>query len=199
MPTIPFVLLLIGWFLTKFLSDPKYLKVKIAAISLLVLFMAGSTISYFPSYVGYFNELVPRDKRYQYLVDSSLDWGQDLLRLRDFVEDKKIDKIKIDYFGGSVPSHYIKGVQDWHAEYGPTSGWLAISATYYQSSKLVGPEEGKWSYQWLDNYKPETIIGGSILVFNIKEEDLKKNPPKSPYPITKNYNVNSITGRKVGL
>ena len=199
MPTIPFVLLLIGWFAQKLFQGKRYLNLKWSAIIILVLFMAGSTISYFPSYVGYFNELVPRDKRYQYLVDSSLDWGQDLLRLRDFVDDQKIGKIKIDYFGGSVPGYYIKGVEDWHAEYGPTAGWLAISATYYQSSKLVGPEEGKWSYQWLDSYTPEKIIGGSILVFRISEEDLLKNPPKSPYPVTKIYNVNSISGRKVGL
>ena len=76
---------------------------------------------------------------------------------------------------------------------------IAVSATFYQSSKLYGEKEGKWSYEWLDEYKPEAQIGGSILVFNITADDLIKNPPKSSYPITKIEFPGEITERKVGL
>ncbi|MFA4995609.1 MAG: glycosyltransferase family 39 protein [Patescibacteria group bacterium] len=182
MPTVPFVLLIIGYFLHLLFSSknkiPKYV------VGILVLFMAYSTLSYFPNYIGYFNEFVPRDQRYNYLVDSSLDWGQDLLRLKKYVDDNDIKQIKVDYFGGSVPSYYIPQQIPWHSSYGPTTGWIAVSATFYQSSKLYGEKEGKWSYGWLDTYKPEAEIGGSILVFHITSQDLINHPPVSPYPIT---------------
>ena len=73
---------------------------------------------------------------------------------------------------------------EWHSSYGPTTGWLAISATYFQSSKLYGEKEGKWSYQWLEEFEPEAVVGGSILVYHISEEDLALHPPISPYKIT---------------
>ena len=183
MPTVPFVLLLIGYTLS--LIWKSKVKWEQYAVGALILFMIGSTISYFPSYIGYFNELVPRNDRYKYLVDSSLDWGQDMLRLKKYADDNNIKNIKVDYFGGSMRTYYMPQSTPWHSSYGPTTGWLAVSATFYQSSKLYGPKEGKWSYGWLDNYKPTAELGGSILVFHITDEDLIKNPPKSPYPITK--------------
>jgi len=182
MPTIPFVLLMIGYFIRPIVNGTK--KWPKAIITLLVVFMVGSTLRSYPNFIAYFNEFTPADQKHQRLIDSSLDWGQDLLRLKKYVDDNHIKNIKIDYFGGSVPAYYIPQSTSWHSQNGPTSGWLAVSATFYQSSRLSGPEEGKWSYQWLNAFKPEAIIGGSILVFNISPEELKKNYPVSPYPIT---------------
>lgn len=183
MPTIPFVLLFIGKQMQRYISKP-YWTTQAIAIFVLGLWLVIDTVSYYPQYIAYFNNFVPRDQRYKYLTDSSLDWGQDLLRLKDYIDDNNITSIKVDYFGGSVPEYYIPESEDWHSSYGPTTGWIAISATYYQSSKLYGPKEGKWSYQWLDSYKPTAEIGGSILVFHITAQNLNENPPTSPYEIT---------------
>lgn len=199
MPTIPFVLLLIGYLIYPYINTAKKFLPQKIIISILIIFMAASTLSYYPSFIGYFNEFVPRDKRYEYLVDSSLDWGQDLLRLKKYVDDNNIKVIKTDYFGGSVPGYYMPEAVEWHSSYGPTTGWLAVSATFYQSSKLYGEKEGKWSYQWLDNIKPKAIIGGSILVFNITTDDLKNNPPTSPYPIKFIDYPGSIKSNKIGI
>lgn len=189
-PTIPFVLLLIGWLIYTIWRGRRFwLKI---IVGILILFMVGSTISYYPSFIGYFNESVPRNDRYKYLIDSSLDWGQDMLRLKKYVADNNIKKIKIDYFGGSRAEYYFPNSTPWHSSYGPTTGWLAVSATFYQSSKLYGPMEKKWSYEWLDNFKPVTQIGGSILLFHISTDDLKAYPPKSSYPIIKIDPVGSL-------
>lgn len=197
MPTVPFVILLIGLNINRITES----KNKIAkwVLGALVLYLVASTLSYFPNYIGYFNEAVPKDLRYNYLVDSSLDWGQDMLRLKKYVDDNGIDEIKTDYFGGSVPAYYMPEAREWHSSYGPTTGWLAVSATFYQSSKLYGEKEGKWSYGWLDEFEPVAQMGGSILVFNISDEDLLVHPPKSPYPIKKIDIPGSINERKVGL
>ncbi len=182
MPTVPFVLLFIGYTISR-LFNSKYRHISYWAVSILVVYMVTSTLSNYPNFIAYFNEATPKDKRYTRLIDSSLDWGQDLLRLKKYIEENKIKNIKVDYFGGSVPSYYIPEASAWHAEYGPTTGWLAVSATFYQSSKLVGRKEGKWSYDWLDKMTPKAIIGGSILVFNLTADDIKQHPPISPYPI----------------
>ena len=183
MPTVPFVLLFIGYGLKQIFASSK--RWTVYAVSALVVYMAISTLSNYPSFLAYFNEAVPRDQRYNYLVDSSLDWGQDLLRLKKYVEDNNIKDLKIDYFGGSMPSYYLPQAKPWHSSYGPTTGWLAVSATFYQSSKLTGPKEGTWSYAWLDEIRPVKIIGGSILVFHLTQDDLIKHPPKMNYEIKK--------------
>ena len=171
MPTIPFVLLLIGYLLY-YLFNTERKAIYISLVGVLVLFMGWSTMSNYPNFISYFNEFVPKTDRYKYLVDSSLDWGQDLLRLKKYTDDNKIDYLKIDYFGGSKPSYYFPNFTEWHAANGPTTGWLAVSATYYQSSKMVASQTGESSYSWLDNIKPKAIIGDSILVYNITSYDL---------------------------
>ncbi len=103
------------------------------------------------------------------MVDSSLDWGQDLKRLAKYVEKNNIKEIKVDYFGGGVPSYYIPQSLEWHSKYGKTTGWLAVSATFYQMSRYYGPLDNQESYSYLDNLKPKAIIGDSILVFKIPE------------------------------
>jgi hypothetical protein len=119
--------------------------------------------------------------------------------LKKYVDDNNIKSIKVDYFGGSQTSYYLPQATEWHSAYGPTTGWIAVSATFYQSSKLYGKKEGKWSYSWLDNIKPKAIIGGSILVFDISTQNLKDNPPVSPYPIKQIDIPKTTTERKVGL
>lgn len=182
MPTVPFVLLFIGSQMKPYLTAQHRPKQLIFA-GLAVWMIVGSIIAY-PNYMSYFNETTIGMNKYDLMVDSSLDWGQDLKRLATYVQDNQIDTIKIDYFGGGVPEYYISGVQKWRSGNGPTTGYLAVSATFYQFSKMFGPQEGKWSYEWLSDYKPVAIIGNSILVFNITPEELAANPPKSPYPIT---------------
>ncbi len=198
MPTIPFVLLLIGYTIKPLLSSPKKIIYEII-ILILIAYTAISTVINFPSYISYFNELTPKDARYTRMIDSSLDWGQDMLRLKKYLEDNRITDVKVDYFGGSSVNYYLPYATVWHSEYGPTSGWLAVSNTFYQSSKLVGKNKGKWSYQWLEGYKPVTIVGNSILVYYISEADLLKNPPFSPYPIKIQPSQDQQINQKIGI
>jgi hypothetical protein len=203
MPTIPFILLLIGYTIYPIINSnlkDKYTAVKKYLLGFLLVYMISSTLYNYPNFLSYFNEFTPKDQRYKRLIDSSLDWGQDLRRLQKYVDDNNIRSIKLDFFGSSVTRNYIPQMTEWHSQYGPTTGWIAISATFYQSSKLTGRAEGRWSYNWLDDYKPTAQIGGSILIFHITEQDLKNNPPKSPYPITKiSLPEGSINNIRVGL
>ncbi len=184
MPTIPFVLIFIGFQLKNILNAAGITWPKVMVGLLAVWMIVGSLIAY-PNYISYFNELTYGRNKYDLLVDSSLDWGQDLKRLAKWVDDNHVQGIYIDYFGGSVPSYFIPHSASWRSGYGPVTGYIAISATFYQFSRMYGQQEGKWSYDWLRDYQPVAVIGNSILVFQVTPADMQKNPPKSPYPITK--------------
>lgn len=192
MPTVPFVLLFIGYQIKGIVNNDKLTWQKITVGFLVIWMVVGSIISY-PNYLSYFNELTIGRNRYDLLIDSSLDWGQDLKRLAKWVDKNKIPNIYIDYFGGSIPSYIIPNSTNWCSGYGPTTGYIAVSATFFQLSHLHGEEEGKWSYDWLKDYKPEAIIGNSILVYHITPADFQKNPPKSAWPITKYDQMGNTT------
>ncbi len=60
----------------------------------------------YPHYLSYFNELIGGPAHgHEYVVDSSIDWGQDLLRLRDFAAREK--PVYLSYFGSADPQRYL--------------------------------------------------------------------------------------------
>ncbi len=73
----------------------------------LVLWQAGVNLRIHPHYLCYFNEFVggPRNG-HRYLVDSNLDWGQDLKRLSEYARARPQETIKLAYFGSTDPRCY---------------------------------------------------------------------------------------------
>src|SRR4030095_16789841 len=57
-------------------------------------------IQAWPDYLAYFNP-VAGSRPERVLVDSNLDWGQDLYRLPDTVPAGHIDSVRVHYFGSS--------------------------------------------------------------------------------------------------
>jgi hypothetical protein len=64
----------------------------------------------FPNYLAYFNMTVGGSSNgYRHLVDSSLDWGQELPNLKRWLDEHKDElppKIFMSYFGSTPPSAY---------------------------------------------------------------------------------------------
>ncbi|MBU4223984.1 glycosyltransferase family 39 protein [Patescibacteria group bacterium] len=146
---------------------------KCCLVAILLAWMFLSAVLSAPHYVSYFNALGGGTMDgYKIAVDSNYDWGQDLKRLKDFVEDNDIEKIKIDYFGGGNPAYYFgeKYESWWSSKGAPEPGnWFAISATFLQSSKgkpakgfVIKPED---SYPWLNNKQPVARAGTSIFIY----------------------------------
>ena len=42
----------------------------------------------------------------RYLVDSYLDWGQDLPGLKEYMDEQRLQSINLGYFGSGDPAHY---------------------------------------------------------------------------------------------
>jgi len=170
-PILPFLYIFISkeiiFLWTKLTGKTK--KIYPVFIGLLLLWLIAETAFAYPYYLAYFNETIGGSKNgYKYVTDSNVDWGQDLKRLRDWVEKNNIEKIRVDYFGGGDVKHYLgdKAII-WHAHLGQEPGWYAVSATFLQNSLYYKITEGKPDYQWLREREPYTEIGHSILIYKI--------------------------------
>jgi hypothetical protein len=77
------------------------------AVGLLAGWAVASALSVHPHDLAYFNEAAggPRNG-YRLLVDSSLDWGQDLIRAREWARTRGVSGVKLSYFGTADPEYY---------------------------------------------------------------------------------------------
>ena len=88
------------------------------------------------------------------------------------MEENKVSKIAVDYFGGGSPRYYLGDkFEPWQSSRGPAHGWFAISATFRQGA-FGSPVPGfirksEDSYEWLKSYEPVVQIGYSIFVYNL--------------------------------
>ncbi len=81
-----------------------------AVLLVLGFWYVASAMATFPNYLSYFNEFAGGPGRgHKLLLDSNLDWGQDLKRLRDWIDRAGVKKIQFAYFGfpsAAAPRHY---------------------------------------------------------------------------------------------
>lgn len=114
-----------------------------------------------PDYLAYFNEIAGAHPE-RYLIDSDLDWGQDLRRLKNVVTEKKIDKLAFVYRGTAdlAREGLPQATLLWPNQ--RASGWIAVSLL----AKATGSETG--GYDWLKAYQPTMRIGKSIDLYYIE-------------------------------
>jgi Dolichyl-phosphate-mannose-protein mannosyltransferase len=68
---------------------------------------AAGTLRLHPHYLAYFNELAGGPSQgWRYLVDSNVDWGQDLPGLKAWMDAHGVSRIKLSYFGSADPGYY---------------------------------------------------------------------------------------------
>ncbi|MDI6591726.1 MAG: glycosyltransferase family 39 protein [Patescibacteria group bacterium] len=175
LPAFPFTFVLVSAMTINWLKAP-FLKLKYLILGVLILWQATSVISIYPHFLAYFNEIAGGPNNgYIYTVNSNLDWGQDLKRLKKWVDDYKIEKIYVDYFGGGDAKYYLKEKYlPWWGKRDPKDlpkgSYLAISATFLQGGRgepVLGFDQPYGYYHWLDRYEPITKIGYSIFVYYI--------------------------------
>lgn len=120
-----------------------------------------------PNFLAYFNQIVGGpDNGYKHLVDSSLDWGQDLPGLKQWLEENGLQKanhppVYLSYFGSSYPEYYhidahlLPGFPDrWTPRIPPplTGGVYCISATMLQAVYVLDAP-GAWTPAFEKRYQ----------------------------------------------
>lgn len=74
------------------------------------VWLCGATLWIHPHYLAYFNELIGGPANgHKYLLDSNIDWGQDLKRLAQYAQQHADQPLKLAYFGTADPAAY--GIQ----------------------------------------------------------------------------------------
>lgn len=111
-----------------------------------------------PDFIAYFNEIsAPYASRI--LIDSDLDWGQDLARLSARVRQLHVDNVWLAYHGSADPKVQNLPVYQELPIHTPVKGWIAISEFQFN----IFPER----YAWLRPVQPKEEIGKSIRLYFI--------------------------------
>ena len=133
------------------------------AVALGIWHGAESLIAH-PDYLAYFNQIA-RGHEEEYLLDSALDWGQDLERLRRYMVEKQITSIYLSYFGRADPRRLldIPDIRPLPPNLRP-AGWVAVSKAHIAGLALEG-----YNLAWLRAHTPVARIGKSILVYHFPE------------------------------
>jgi hypothetical protein len=131
----------------------------------------------YPKYLDYFNEAAGGSKNGRsILVDSNLDWGQDLKALKNWMTHNQIGKIQFAYFGTADPAYYkidsvyLPGsvfVTDEGIHWHERPRYVAMSETLLAGLYLDKPDR----YAQFRQREPVAIIGHSIRVFKLADEE----------------------------
>jgi hypothetical protein len=158
---------------------------RILAIALAAWMLTSSAMAQ-PDNLTYFNEFAGKHPE-RVLVDSDLDWGQDLLRLSSDLHARGVDHVSIAYNGSADLKQMNLPPFDVLARCTRTSGWIAISLYDLEMSQ---PSVGCGGFSWLEGYKPVASVGKSIWLYSIPETG---NP--SPAPLRASKDSQSRTSK----
>lgn len=143
------------------------LAVVVAACTVL---FAAESLWRWPNYLAYFNQVAGGPyNAYRHLVDSSLDWGQDLPALKKWLFDVGLEKSPstktyLSYFGTGLPSYYgidVELLPSYYQREPPKvaaplqPGVYCISATMLQN--VYTDYWGPWTQGYEDSYRKLSI------------------------------------------
>jgi hypothetical protein len=126
----------------------------------------------YPSYLSYFNPLIGSHRNAdRVLIDSNLDWGQDLRRLAQWARANDVDLLRVHYFGaGSVERELGAHGMRWPAPRAQPlpQGWFAVSRHFYRLSFLPARSPVDYeTYLRRSGARYVTTVGGSIDVYRV--------------------------------
>jgi hypothetical protein len=153
------------------------------ALSLLLLAELGAVLFIHPHYLSFFNRAAGGPEHgYRLLIDSNVDWGQDLLRLRRWMAEKGEEEINLGWFGTADPAYYEMAVRPlpgfprqpyiglWRDPpfdpAAPAPGLYAISASSLWEMPLPPQQHGV--YAWFRARPADELVGYSILIYDLR-------------------------------
>ena len=165
LPAYPFVYIWISKVARSF-----YLKQKMVIVPTVVgmTWFLASSLYYYPHSLSYFNELVGGPKNGHYhLGNSNIDWGQDLLYLKRWLDKHPEVKLNGLLYDMPLVDVALAGITDPKKNpIVPEEGWYAISVN--QIHNMNG------RYEYFLMFEPYDRIGYSMNIYNISPEEAKR-------------------------
>lgn len=184
LPALPYLLVLICGLAAPELRSSRRIRGRASgALAAGLVMLVVITLWIHPNYLSYFNPAVGGPSNgYRILTDSNVDWGQDLLRLKQWMVENEVESVKLGWFGTADPSYYdihhepLPGLgRDqffrlwWTPPFNPAApqpGVYAISASSLWEPPLRVEE--KQVYAWFREREPDDRIGYSILIYDVR-------------------------------
>lgn len=137
----------------------------LGVLGVLLAWDAGASLMSHPDYLAYFNELAGSHPE-NILVDSNLDWGQDLKRLGARLRQVGAREVHFNQFWiadlekehGFPPVHEMDFSR-------PSPGWNAVGLTYWKIVRLQLLQMYPQAQFWPDQIPPTERVGKSILLW----------------------------------
>lgn len=161
----PFLIMLSARVFTKLFSTNKFY-LKIIATILLFWYILG-TVFIYPNFLSYFNESIGGPKNgARFVTDSNIDWGQDVIKLKKYLDERNITEYYFTYFGSLWTSYYGIPFQPVpratnQRELDTLNRVVAISVSALYS------EDG--TYSALRSIEPDDRIGFSINIYDFSK------------------------------
>jgi len=170
LPAVPFLIVFSGMgirFLLR-LGIPGF-----ATVALLVSGYIIFSLQVWPYHLAYFNKFVGGPaKGLYYLDDSNVDWGQNLPRLKAYLNRQECQgPIYLAYFGNADPRAWGIDYKTWdmsdldHIRQ-PIPGTVVMSAHRLARLRLYAVLLGDHQLDWLSRFTPVGRVGHSYLIYN---------------------------------
>ena len=141
-------------------------KVTMVVGIILAAWYLSTPIRIYPDYLAYFNEFIGGPKHgLQYLDDSNVYWGQNLKRLKRYLDEHQFQHVKLFYVGSGRPAYYgIKAESMGLSDLGqtPEPGIYVIEAHGLVRARAY------FKIDWLKRYELLDVIGYSFYVFRVR-------------------------------
>ena len=174
LPALPFAFILMGRAACLCIVSPTLVgSLVVAALAA----MTASSLTVYPHQLSYFNQLAGGpDKGHEHLLDSNIDWGQDLFELKRWLKwHPESHPLGLAYYGTFEPQvagiEYVPIID--HRAAGtrqPVPGWYAVSVNYLYGYGLGGlvrrPE-----YEDFRHMRPIAKAGYSIYIYHVTGEE----------------------------
>lgn len=174
----PLLAILAGGALTLLLKfSPRKQQGAFAVITMVCLL----SLRFAPNHLSYFNEWAggPVGGR-MHLIDSNLDWGQNLHDLKHEMKQRGLDSIGLAYFG-TVPPAVLGIDYELPPSRSPQPGTYAVSVNFVMGRPhgvtLADGTDRPVDFQEFGYFRffgPVKTLGGSIDLYEISSEDLEK-------------------------
>ncbi|HTC62362.1 MAG TPA: phospholipid carrier-dependent glycosyltransferase [Candidatus Saccharimonadales bacterium] len=178
LPIYPFLIVLVSFAAWNIGQRHRALAALVAA---LIVFHAASSLRAFPNYIPYSNELWGGpSKTHEILADSNVDWGQGLVAMKQYIDQRHIENCWFAYFGKLIVDVSYYGIP---CKPLPT----AFADMIHMPMPIVPPQvDGPvfisatevtrtyWRADWINPYlpfqgvRPTALIADSILVYDGK-------------------------------